>query len=90
MAKAAKGSQMVWHGSSIVFSLIVTLSLVLTSCTLGSSTPMTQTVIEVTSTPASTPTTKPFEETSLPILEIDALMNELVNQAPLAGIALGI
>lgn len=50
----------------------------------------TQPVIEVTHTPASTPTTESLEETNLPFIEIDDLMNELVNQAPLAGIALGI
>ena len=51
---------------------------------------VTQTVIEVTHTPAPTPTTESAEETSLPFIEIDELMNELVNRAPLAGIALGI
>jgi D-alanyl-D-alanine carboxypeptidase len=51
---------------------------------------VTQTAIEVTYMPASTPTTEPVEETSLPFIQIDELMNELVNQAPLAGIALGV
>ena len=106
-AGKTKNQEKRWFKCSTLYSLMIALGLMMTSCTSPSSagrqvtrppktieaeiTPaVTQTVIEVTHTPASTPTTEPVEETSLPFIEIDELMNELVNQAPLAGIALGV
>ena len=90
MTRTVKGNHVVPQLGLALIHLSAVLGLLLASCTPPTPSPTAETVIEVTSTPALTATPEVLEEASLPIGEIDLLMNKIVDQAPLAGVALGI
>jgi len=77
-------------GFSGLLKLTFVISLLIASCEPVSSTPTQEPVITSTVAPAATPTPEATQEAGIPSAEIDALMNGLVEQTPLAGIALGV
>jgi CubicO group peptidase (beta-lactamase class C family) len=85
-----KGNTIGWRVGSTVFKLGLVLGLLATSCTSATSTPTPPLTVDLTDTPSPTFTPEPTPETKIPAAEIDALMYKLVEQTPLAGIALGV
>jgi D-alanyl-D-alanine carboxypeptidase len=78
---------------SRLINLLILYSLFATSCTPPpTSIQATQTpeIVQITGTPANTPTPKATEESKLPAAEIDTRMAKLVDRVPLAGLAIGI
>jgi D-alanyl-D-alanine carboxypeptidase len=97
--KKTKNSRRNWFTYSAAANLIIVLGLFTTSCTPSSSmngqhtqTPEPLKTLIVTQTPAITltPEISPSEAARIPSTEIDALMGKLVDQTPLAGIAIGV
>jgi CubicO group peptidase (beta-lactamase class C family) len=90
MTRIVKGNHLVPRAGLALIHFLAVMGLLLTACAAPTPGPTAETVIEVTSMPAPPPTRGVPEKASLPTDEIDRLMNRVVEQAPLAGIALGI
>jgi D-alanyl-D-alanine carboxypeptidase len=86
MTRPLKGNKI----STLLINLMIVLSLFIVSCTPVTSTPTPAPTMDVTDTPSATFTPQPTVEINIPAAEIDALLNKLVEQTPLAGIALGV
>ncbi len=86
MTRPMKGNKI----STLLINLMIVLSLFIVSCTPVTSTPTPAPTMDVTDTPSATFTPQPTAEINIPAAEIDALLNKLVEQTPLAGIALGV
>lgn len=70
--------------------LMIALSLLIMSCVPATSTLTPQPTVSGTDTPSATSTPEMAEELNFPAAQIDTLLNKLVDQTPLAGIALGV
>src|SRR5687768_12605569 len=79
-----------WYMGPAFIQLGLVLSLLFTSCAPEISTPTRLPTISATDTPSTTVTLEAAEEPNFPAAEIDDLLNKRVEQAPLAGIALGV
>jgi CubicO group peptidase (beta-lactamase class C family) len=78
---------------SALFHLLIVLNLFVASCTPSPSivqVPQTPEATKVTNTPTIPPTSEISEKPGIPSAEIDDRMDKLVDNVPLAGIAIGI
>ena len=80
----------VWYTGSALVQLGLVFGLLLISCAPATSTPTRLPTISATDTPSATFTPEATEQPNFPAAEIDDLVNKLVEQAPLAGLALGV
>ena len=90
MNRTLPGNKILSPVPLVLVHLAAVVGLLTVSCTAPVPSPTAEAVIEVTSTPVLTPRPELTEDVRLPIDEIDGLMNNIVDQAPLAGVALGI
>lgn len=80
----------IWYMGPALTQLGLVFSLLFTSCAPATSTPTRLPTSSATDTPSATFTPETAEEPNFPAAEIDDLLNKQVEQAPLAGIALGV